>query len=228
MISDNIREIKERLFVLAKHRFHSEDPVTLLAVSKTRSISDIEAAIQAGQCAFGENYLQEAYQKIEKLKKYRHLEWHYIGKIQKRKINRLAQYFDWIQTLTSEDEATKLNAACEKLSKKIQVCLQVNISNESQKNGMMALGIIDLANYIIACCPFLSLRGLMVMGGKTNDHHHLSQIFQQARTHYDRLKMNASHVDTLSMGMSHDMVTAIESGATMVRIGTAIFGERPS
>jgi len=228
MISENILAIKKRLSVLVKHRFHAENPVRLLAVSKTTSISDIEAAIHAGQYAFGENYLQEAYQKIEGLKKYNHLEWHYIGKIQKRKIKRLAQYFDWIQTLTSTDEAIKLNAACERLSKKMQVCIQINISHESQKNGIMALGMMDLAEYIVDYCPFLSLRGLMVMGEKTNDHHHLSQMFQQARAHYDRLKMYSSHVDTLSMGMSHDMVTAIESGATMVRIGTAIFGERRS
>ncbi|MES2204585.1 MAG: YggS family pyridoxal phosphate-dependent enzyme [Pseudomonadota bacterium] len=201
--------------------------VCLLAVSKTKSTSQIEEAIHAGQFAFGENYVQEAAEKIQILnQKYSNLEWHYIGRIQKNKINLLANYFDWVQTVENEEVAKKLNAACEKMNKKLNVCIQVNISEESQKGGIFIHEVNMLASYIFEECPNLYLRGLMTIGLATEDKVRLKMMFCQLKSCYDGLKKQYARVDTLSMGMSHDMALAIECGSTMVRIGTAIFGER--
>lgn len=201
--------------------------VCLLAVSKTKSTSQIEEAIHAEQLAFGENYVREAVEKIQILNsKYSNLEWHYIGRIQKNKINPLAHYFDWVQTIESTEVAKKLDQACEKLTKKINVCIQVNISNELQKGGVVISEVNALAQFIVKECPRLCFRGLMTIGLATEDGVCLKTMFCQLKSCYDHLKEQYASVDTLSMGMSDDMALAIECGSTMVRIGSAIFGER--
>jgi pyridoxal phosphate enzyme (YggS family) len=225
-IAKNMIHIQEWIGIFENKSKRSLNSVHLLAVSKKKSVTDIEKAITAGQTAFGENYVQEAIEKIQALKKYPHLEWHYIGKIQKNKLKDLAKYFDWVQTLDSKEAAEKLNAACEKLNKKIQVCIQVNISDELKKNGVDIGEIQPLAEYIIEACPFLCLRGLMTIGLATQDEMLLKKMFKALKENYDTLKIQYANVDTLSMGMSSDLGIAIECGSTMVRVGTGIFGER--
>jgi pyridoxal phosphate enzyme (YggS family) len=221
-IADNLIQIKKEISSFEK----KNQSVCLLAISKTKSLLEIEEAIGAGQYAFGENYVQEAIVKIQALKKYPQLEWHYIGCIQKNKIKDLAQYFDWVQTLEDQEVAKKLNQACEKIKLKLNVCVQVNISLEPQKGGLGFDEIEILAKYIVEECPWLCLRGLMGVGLATQDGEALRAMFCQLRCFYDDLKNKYSSVDTLSMGMSDDMQLAIACGSTMVRIGTAIFGGR--
>lgn len=220
-IQGRIDALKKQLSVSESGMLH------LLAVSKTKSIHDIEEAIDAGQCAFGENYVQEAIQKIQVLnQKYTHLEWHYIGRIQNNKIKALAQYFDWVQTLESQASARKLNQACESWGRKMNVCLQVNISQESQKGGVSIVEIDALAAFIVQSCPHLRLRGLMTIGLATQDEARLKVMFCQLRVQYDILREKYLSVDTLSMGMSSDLALAVECGSTMLRIGTGFFGQR--
>lgn len=231
-IFDRVSALKKQLFLLGGKS------VRLLAVSKKKSIGDVEEAIHAGQLAFGENYVQEAIEKIDifnQHQKYPNLEWHYIGRIQKNKIKDLARYFDWVQTIENQETAKKLNQACEKLNKKLNVCIQVNISQESQKTGVIlandvgATGwspLLNLAKYIVENCPHLCLRGLMTIGLATQDETLLKTMFCQLASCYEDLKKQHVSVDTLSMGMSSDMALAIKCGSTMVRIGTEIFGQR--
>ncbi len=226
MVSENLLQLKARISVITSSCARSEGPVSLLAVSKTKSVSDIEEAIRCGQYMFGENYVQEAVDKIKALTAYPSLEWHYIGRIQKNKIKFLAEYFDWVQTLSDQAEAEKLNMACAKLNKKMNVCIQVNVSDESQKSGLVIPSINALATFIVTSCPYLCLRGLMSIGLATDDTILLRKMFHTMRKEYDSLKSFYPSIDTLSMGMTADMELAIEAGSTMVRVGTAIFGGR--
>lgn len=207
--------------------FKSENPLHLLVVSKAQSLSSIKQVIDAGHYRFGENYVQEAVQKIEELnKEYKNLEWHYIGRIQANKIKLMAYYFDWVQTLTDEKYAKKLNDQCKKINKTLFVCIQVNISSESQKNGVELDSVFKLAQYISKNCPFLVLKGLMTISLLTEDEAVLNNMFSIMKETYDALRLSYDSIDTLSMGMSHDMNVAIHHGANMLRIGRAIFGER--
>ena len=233
-IADNLCQIKNQIDLAGKASKRPLNSVRLLAVSKKKSMAEIEEAIHVGQYFFGENYVQEAIKKIQALTKYPKLEWHYIGRVQKNKVRDLAQYFDWVQSIETKEVAEKLNQACEKINRKINICLQVNISTESQKNGVLLIENIGatgsplevLVKYIVESCPCLCLRGLMAIGLDTQDEKLLKQMFSQLRSCYDALKKQYATVDTLSMGMSGDMALAIACGSTMVRIGTAIFGER--
>lgn len=219
-ISGNIKNTQDGLKI-------KDYCVRLLAVSKTKATLQIEEAIHAGQFAFGENYVQEAVEKIQILnQKYFGLEWHYIGKIQTNKIKLLAKHFDWVQTVENHAMAKKLNYACEKINKKLNVCIQVNISGESQKGGISIYEINALATYIIKECQNLCLRGLMTIGLETQDEVQLKNMFSRLKSCYDVLKSSYASVDTLSMGMSNDWQLAVTCGSTMVRIGSAIFGAR--
>lgn len=226
-IRDNFAHIKKTIFKLEKNYHRDANSVRLLAVSKKKSIADIEEVIHVGHFSFGENYVQEAIEKIRILnRKYLNLEWHYIGRIQKNKISDLVQYFNWVQTIENQETAKKLNQVCEKLNRKLNVCLQVNISHEPQKGGVFISDVNMLAQYIVEYCPHLCLRGLMTIGSVTQDDARLKTMFCQLKSSYDVLKAQYTSVDTLSMGMSSDMALAIGCGSTMVRVGTAIFGER--
>lgn len=226
-VIENLTRLKNKIQHLEVMNQCLPNAVHLLAVSKTKSVSEIEEAIAAEQFSFGENYIQEAIEKIPPLnKKFSNLEWHYLGKIQKNKIKDLVQYFDWVQTIEDVRTAEKLNTACEKINKKINVCLQVNVSCEVQKSGAKLNEAPELARYIVEKCPNLCLRGLMAIGLATQDKEALKVLFHQLRCCYEGLKVAYVSIDTLSMGMSADMALAIECGSTMVRIGSAIFGER--
>ena len=198
----------------------------LLAVSKTRSPTEIAALAASGQCAFGENYVQEALPKIEALRA-SGLEWHLIGHLQSNKADLAARAFDWVQSV----DRAKLVAALAKhrppALPPLNVLLQVNIDDEASKHGCTPADIDALAD-AVAAEPRLRLRGLMAIPAPHVDMARRREAFRAMHALFEALQARHPGVDTLSMGMSEDFVPAIEEGATMVRIGSALFGARPS
>jgi hypothetical protein len=198
--------------------------VSLLAVSKTWPADKLAELARAGQVDFGENYLQEALEKIATLSNY-DLCWHFIGPIQSNKTKDIAHSFDWVHSVDREKIASRLNAQRPDDFPPLNVCIQVNIDNEDSKSGVTAEDLFALAK-VVDDAPKLSLRGLMVIPAKQIEHEAQLQSFARAKQLYQQLQKSYASVDTLSMGMSSDMLAAIEQGSTMVRIGTALFGER--
>jgi pyridoxal phosphate enzyme (YggS family) len=191
--------------------------VKLLAVSKGQALERIRAAVAAGQTAFGENYVQEAVQKMELLPR---LEWHLIGALQSNKTRVAAERFDWVQTIASEKIARRLSEQRPADRAPLNVLIQVNVSGEATKGGVAPDGTASLAS-VVKALPRLRLRGLMAIPEPGADR----SRYREVRQIYDALK-NEFGFDTLSMGMSDDLEIALAEGATMVRIGTAIFGPR--
>jgi pyridoxal phosphate enzyme (YggS family) len=191
--------------------------VKLLAVSKGQALERIRAAVAAGQTAFGENYVQEAVQKMELLPR---LEWHLIGALQSNKTRVAAERFDWVQTIASEKIARRLSEQRPADRAPLNVLIQVNVSGEATKGGVAPDGTESLAS-VVKALPRLRLRGLMAIPEPGADR----SRYREVRQIYDALK-NEFGFDTLSMGMSDDLEIALAEGATMVRIGTAIFGPR--
>jgi hypothetical protein len=198
--------------------------VSLLAVSKTWPANKLAELAHAGQVDFGENYLQEALEKIATLSN-DDLCWHFIGPIQSNKTKDIAHSFDWVHSVDREKIASRLNAQRPDDFPPLNVCIQVNIDNEDSKSGVTPEDLFALAK-VINDAPKLSLRGLMVIPAKQIEHEAQSESFARAKQLYQQLQKSYASVDTLSMGMSSDMLAAIEQGSTMVRIGTALFGER--
>ncbi|RZG03957.1 YggS family pyridoxal phosphate-dependent enzyme [Pseudoalteromonas sp. CO348] len=209
----------------AKQNCQFSETVQLLAVSKTKPITDIEAAIAAGQTQFGESYVQEAVNKVAYFKQNKALEWHFIGPIQSNKSRLVAENFHWVQSVDREKIARRLNEQRPTNLKPLKVLLQVNISGDDNKSGCHLNEVDTLAQFINDCRQ-LELRGLMTITEQTDDKQKQLQYFQQMRACFDRLKDQYQQLDTLSMGMSGDLDTAIAAGSTMVRIGTDIFGKR--
>ncbi|PAY02459.1 YggS family pyridoxal phosphate-dependent enzyme [Pseudoalteromonas sp. HM-SA03] len=209
----------------AKQNCQFSETVQLLAVSKTKPIVDIEAAIAAGQTQFGESYVQEAVDKVAYFKQNKALEWHFIGPIQSNKSRLIAENFHWVQSVDREKIARRLNEQRPTNLKPLKVLLQVNISGDDNKSGCHPDEVDTLAQFINDCRQ-LELRGLMTITEQTDDKQKQLQYFQQMRACFDRLKDQYQQLDTLSMGMSGDLDTAIAAGSTMVRIGTDIFGKR--
>jgi PLP dependent protein len=207
-IADNLQLIKQRIG-------HAR-PVTLLAVSKSQSVEAIKEALAAGQKAFGENYVQEAAAKIDAISG---AEWHLIGALQTNKTRLAAERFDWVQTIDRIKIAQRLSEQRPAHLPPLNVLIQVNVSGESTKSGVAVKEVTELAA-AIAALPRLRLRGLMAIPapGAVSDLCRMKSL-------YDELKPRLGF-DTLSMGMTDDMDEAIAAGATMVRIGTAIFGPR--
>jgi len=205
---------------------HGRDPasITLLAVSKTKPITMIETAIQAGQLAFGENYPDEGLEKIAALKQ-TSVEWHFIGSIQSRKAAGIAAHFDWVHSVDRLKVAKKLAENRPQNLPPLQICLQVNIDNEASKSGVSPQEIETLAAQC-AQFPQLTLRGLMAIPAPTSEFTDQRKAFAKLRELQTTLACQFNSVDTLSMGMSQDLEAAIAEGATIVRIGTAIFGSR--
>lgn len=201
--------------------------VRLLAVSKGQSFSKIHHAFLAGQRAFGENYWQEAWAKIQQAQSLglSEIEWHFIGHIQGNKVKHIAQQVDWVQTVDSVSLMKKLNHYCAQREKPLNICLQVNITGESQKSGVEIEKLDSLVQAALSC-PYLCLRGLMAIGwAEQADNERYADYVKLAHV-YQQLKARISTIDTLSLGMSQDKDIAIAAGSTMVRIGTAFFGER--
>jgi pyridoxal phosphate enzyme (YggS family) len=198
--------------------------VSLLAVSKTFPESYIEEALNAGQKAFGESYVQEAVKKITHLA-HRQPEWHFMGPIQSNKTALIAEHFDWVHSVDREKIAARLNAARPSDRPPLNVCIQVNISGEGSKSGLAPGEERELAR-AIAGLPRLRLRGLMAIPEPTADVLQQRRRYALLRELRDALNAQGHALDTLSMGMSDDLEAAVAEGATIVRVGTAIFGTR--
>ena len=209
-----------------------QNSVTLLAVSKTKPASAVVQAHLAGQNDFGENYCQEAVEKIAELSHLPNLCWHFIGPIQSNKTKQIADNFSWVHSVDREKIAIRLNNHRSEYNKQastqnqchdtpLNICLQVNISEESSKSGIMASEVFSLAK-VVNNCDNLTLRGLMAIPEKNAD----NEVYTKMQHLFKELQAQYPSVDTLSMGMSNDLDIAIANGSTMVRIGTAIFGAR--
>ena len=199
--------------------------VRLLAVSKTFSPEAVRAVHGLGQRAFGENYVQEAADKRARLADLRDLEWHLIGPLQGNKARVAAEVFDWVETIDRPRIADRLSATRPAGRPPLEVLLQVNASGEATKSGVAPVAALELARYV-ATLPNLRLRGIMGIPEATGDVERLRAQFRALRACFDGCRDARLAVDTLSMGMSADLELAIAEGATEVRVGTAIFGER--
>jgi pyridoxal phosphate enzyme (YggS family) len=219
----NLSAIKQRIGDYEKKYSRPTDAVKLLAVSKSQSIEKIIAAYSEGQHAFGENYLQEALVKIRKLPT--DIEWHFIGTIQSNKTKMIAENFDWVQSITSVQIAKRLNDQRPAHLPPLNICIEVNISDENTKAGIRLKNVLSLANVCVNL-PHLRLRGLMTIPFPNKEMNLQRLSFQQLYQLYQSLLEEGLSLDTLSMGMSDDFEAAIAEGSTMVRIGTALFGER--
>lgn len=199
--------------------------VRLVAVSKAQSAANVREAFNAGQTIFGENYLQEALDKQQLLKDL-NIEWHFIGPIQSNKTQPISQNFDWVHSVDRLKIAQRLNDARPDHFPPLQICLQVNVSNEDSKSGVAPADLAALATEIQKL-PKLTLRGLMAIPAPSKDVTVQATQFKLVRECYDALVKQGFALDTLSIGMSDDYLPAIAQGATFVRIGSAIFGARP-
>ena len=223
-VASNLTAVTDRIRV-AEHQAHrTPQSVTLLAVSKTKPAALIEAASAAGQRCFGENYAHEAVEKAEALK-HLNLEWHFIGPIQSNKTRGLATHMDWIHTVERERIARRLNDQRPDYMAPLNICLQVNISGEASKAGILSTEVLTLADAISAL-PKLRLRGLMAIPAPSEGIDAQRRPFKALKDIWDELKGTYPELDTLSMGMSGDLEAAVLEGATIVRIGTDVFGAR--
>jgi pyridoxal phosphate enzyme (YggS family) len=218
-IVENLQAVRARIAAAARAAGRDAGAVTLLAVSKTHDVARIREAADAGQRAFGENYVQEALAKIDALPA---LEWHLIGPLQSNKTRLAAERFAWVHTLEREKIARRLSEQRPQSLPPLNVLVQVNISGEASKSGVAAQEVVSLSREI-AKLPRLRLRGVMAVPAPGAQR----ETFRSVKAIFDAMKAAGLDVDTLSMGMSDDMETAIAEGATLVRIGTAIFGARP-
>ena len=216
--------IRDGMAAAALDAGREPDSVSLLAVSKAHPASVIRELHALGQRRFGENYLQEALAKQEELQGL-DIEWHFIGPIQSNKTQPIAQHFDWVHSVDRAKITDGLNAARGSTLSPLQVCIQVNISAEDSKSGASAEEAVTLADHIRQL-PNLRLRGLMAIPAPTSDPLEQQAQFHAVREIYDRLLAAGHTLDTLSMGMSEDFPAAIREGATIVRVGSAIFGAR--
>lgn len=224
-LSDNLACIRQQI-TDAQARFEATQTVTLCAVSKAQSATAIRAAYDAGQTVFGENYLQEALQKQAELKDCA-IAWHFIGPIQSNKTQPIARHFDWVHSVDRLKIAHRLSDARPSDLPPLNICLQVNISEEASKSGASGQELLELA-LNIKQLPRLQLRGLMAIPAPCSDFEQQRDQFRQVRALFNHLNSHGLQLDTLSIGMSGDFAAAIAEGATLVRIGTAIFGARTS
>ena len=221
-----LQQVQQRIRRACLEYDREPHSVTLLAVSKTRSSEELRAMAAQGIHRFGENYLQEALQKIEALDDLT-LEWHFIGPIQSNKTRPLAEHFDWVHTVERLKIARRLSEQRPAHLPPLQLCLQVNISGEQSKSGVSLAELPQLAHEV-ARLPHVQLRGLMAIPAPADNFEQQRLPFAQLRQALERLRGEGLELDTLSMGMSDDLEAAIAEGATLVRIGTALFGPRPS
>ncbi|AUI87004.1 YggS family pyridoxal phosphate enzyme [Vibrio azureus] len=227
-IQQNIEHITSQIRHDEQACQRAPESVQLLAVSKTKPVEALLEAYQAGQIAFGENYVQEGVDKIQYFTDHypnNRIEWHFIGPIQSNKTRPIAEHFDWVHTIDRAKVATRLNDQRPVDKAPLQVLIQVNTSNEASKSGVNHDELFELAE-LISHLPNLTLRGLMSIPANVSDYHAQLEAFKQLAELQQKLAQHYPDVDTLSMGMSGDMTAAIEAGSTMVRIGTAIFGQR--
>jgi len=219
------QEVRARIARAAWLAGRPPESVRLLAVSKTFPPEAVRALHALGQRAFGENYVQEGLAKMVALAEVPGLEWHMIGPLQSNKTGPVAERFDWVHTVDREKVAARLSAARSRVAPPLNVCVQVNVSGEATKSGVAPEAAVALAR-LVSTLPGLALRGLMAIPEPSDDVTVQRAQFRRARECFDACRAAGLAVDTLSMGMSADLEAAIAEGATMVRVGTAIFGSR--
>jgi PLP dependent protein len=224
-LAPNIRSVRERIRVAAAAAGRSVDSVTLLAVSKTHSVDLIRGAAQEGIEHFGESYVQEALPKIETLQGLE-LTWHFVGQLQGNKTRAVAESFHWVHGVDRLRIAKRLSDQRPFHAPPLNICLQVNVGDESTKGGVTPAELPELAKQV-AILPRIALRGLMCIPPPEVDPAHQRKWFSETARLLRSLHVPGTTLDTLSMGMSDSIETAIEEGATIVRVGTALFGERP-
>ena len=224
LIQKNLIEIKNAIIRHEKKYAREIGSVSLLAVSKGQSIEKIKEAYDAGQRSFGENYLKEALSKMEALSDLP-IEWHFIGSVQNNKTRKIAAHFSWVQSVDHIKIAERLNAQRPNSLPPLNICIEVNISEEATKSGVAIAQVLPLASACLSL-PRLKLRGLMAIPSLQKTVEEQRQSFHQLELLWQSLREKDIPLDTLSIGMSHDFEAAIAEGATLVRIGTAIFGER--
>lgn len=223
-ILSNLQATRKAIAEAAKAAHRNVAEVHLLAVSKTFPAEAVREAYQAGQVAFGENYLQEALDKIAALRDLP-LEWHFIGPIQSNKTRAIAESFAWVHSVDRLKIAERLSAQRPPHLPPLNMCIQVNVSREESKSGVAPEEVSQLAG-AVRQLPHLKLRGLMSIPAPAADEKSQRAPFVQMRVLFEQLNVEGMGLDTLSMGMSHDFPAAIQEGATIVRLGTAIFGIR--
>ena len=222
-IASQLELLQQEIAKSRENPINFQDNVRLVAVSKRQPIDKIEEAYQSGQRYFGENFVQEGIDKIQKIAK-SDIEWHMLGAIQSRKCKDIATHFDWVQSLDRMKVLNKLNQARQGMPP-LNVCIQVNLFGETQKAGVDEESCFELAQAIDEA-ENLALRGIMALPPKQHDYPKQLQQFKKIATLYQQLKDRYPQIDTLSMGMSGDFEAAILAGSNMIRIGTAIFGQR--
>ena len=223
-ISANLQAVLARIQEATRNSGRSPEEVRLLAVSKTWPAASVRMAAEAGQKAFGENYVQEGVDKIREVG-LSDLEWHFIGPLQSNKTRLVAEAFHWVHSVDRLKIAERLSEQRPETMPPLQVCLQVNVSNEDTKSGVPVDDVLPLVRQV-ARLPRLKLRGLMAIPAVEKDFALQRLPFRRLREALDHLRQEGLFLDTLSMGMSDDLEAAIAEGATLVRVGTAIFGER--
>jgi len=227
-IAQQLDTVRKRIAAAATKAGRRADDIQLLAVSKTRPAENLLEAIEAGQTRFGENYLQEALEKISQIN-VRSCEWHFIGPCQSNKTTALAQHFDWVHSVDRLKIAQRLSEQRLKHSDQgnipLNICLQVNASGEQSKSGVSPERLEELAE-AVTTLPGIKLRGLMTIPAPADDFEQQRRPFRLLKQLLDQLNSKGYALDTLSMGMSNDLEAAIMEGTTLVRIGTAIFGAR--
>lgn len=224
MIKQNLQTLQSRIREYEKRYDRQPDSVSLLAVSKKQSIEKIQIALECGQLLFGESYVQEALPKIEFFKN-QPIEWHFIGPLQSNKTKKIAAYFSWVHSIDSIKIAKRLSDQRPDHLAPLNICIEVNISNEHSKSGVATIEVAALAEYCLSL-PKLKLRGLMSIPAAKTTLAEQRIEFHQLKSIFNDLCDKNFTLDTLSMGMSDDLEAAIAEGATVVRVGTAIFGER--
>ena len=223
-VTENLALIKDLLASAAKAAGREPGTVKLLGVSKKQSLSKILAAADAGLVDFGENFVQEGVEKIDQTRD-RDLTWHFIGHLQNNKTRVVAENFDWVHTIDNLKTARRLSDQRPEALGPLKICLQVNVDSEGGKSGIDADHLPALAT-AVAELPNLTLRGLMCLPLQRSNLDEQREPFAQLRQLAESLRSSGIATDTLSMGMSGDYRAAILEGATIVRIGTALFGER--
>ena len=223
MKSENIQKIILDIKENCNLSKRSVEDVILIGASKSQTIEKIIFAYEEGIKNFGENYLQEAEEKISKLDQ--DIIWHFIGSIQSRKAKRIAEMFDWVHTIDSFKVAEKLNSSRPKSKGALNACLQLNIDDEESKSGLKIENLEEIIQKV-ETLENLKIRGLMVIPKPRDSEEEQRKVFRKVKEIYDSLIRQGHNFDTLSMGMTSDYGIAIQEGATMIRIGTGIFGPR--
>jgi len=227
-VKDNLALVQQQITQAAIQSGRTPEEIQLIAVSKTKPVELIKEALAAKQTAFGENRIQEAHGKIEMLSNSPEIEWHLIGHLQKNKVKFCPGNFQWIHSVESVELANKLEARCALTNKNINVLIQVNLSREKSKSGLQEWNDILRVAESISAGQWLKFRGLMTIPAPNFGELKTRKIYEQIRKWRDKLRheLDSAEITELSMGMTADYHWAIQEGATMIRVGTAIFGPR--